>query len=195
MTGSSYTLVGDGSVGISALKFAEQLLDSAAIDRCIVAGGEETDWSSARLPRMASPRHPRRGGRGPRPRPRRPHRARPHPRRRLLLPSAPRPPPPSPSPPDLAKPAPRPASSSAAATGRLSMSPSPPPSPNSSRASRLPIPSASSANRSARARCIQAVHGALALEKRQLNNVIVSSMGFNQQASGLVISRAPHPNA
>ena len=44
VTGMSYTLVGDGSIGITALKFAEQLLDTADIDYCIVAGGEEIDW-------------------------------------------------------------------------------------------------------------------------------------------------------
>ena len=42
--GESYTLVGDGSVGITALKFAEQLLETSGIDRCVVAGGEELDW-------------------------------------------------------------------------------------------------------------------------------------------------------
>lgn len=45
ITGMSYTLVGDGSIGISALKFAEQVLDTTPdIDRCVVAGGEEADW-------------------------------------------------------------------------------------------------------------------------------------------------------
>jgi len=44
VTGSSYTLVGDGSVGLAALKFAAQLLDIGDIDRCVVAAGEETDW-------------------------------------------------------------------------------------------------------------------------------------------------------
>ena len=44
VTGSSYTLVGDGTVGISALKFAEQLLATGAVDRCVVAAGEELDW-------------------------------------------------------------------------------------------------------------------------------------------------------
>jgi 3-oxoacyl-(acyl-carrier-protein) synthase len=44
ITGMTYTVVGDGSVGISALKFAAQLLDTADIDHCVVAGGEEIDW-------------------------------------------------------------------------------------------------------------------------------------------------------
>jgi len=44
LTGMSYTLVGDSSVGITALKFAEQLLDTTDIDRCLVVGGEEIDW-------------------------------------------------------------------------------------------------------------------------------------------------------
>jgi len=44
VTGMSYTLVGDGSVGMTALKFAEQLFETSEIDHCIVAGGEELDW-------------------------------------------------------------------------------------------------------------------------------------------------------
>lgn len=40
----SYTLVGDASVGIEAMKFATQLLDVADIDQCLVIGGEEVDW-------------------------------------------------------------------------------------------------------------------------------------------------------
>ena len=44
ITGMSYTLVGDSSVGITALKFAEQLLDTTDIDYCLVVGGEEIDW-------------------------------------------------------------------------------------------------------------------------------------------------------
>jgi 3-oxoacyl-(acyl-carrier-protein) synthase len=44
ITGMSYTLVGDASVGISALKMAEQLLDAGEVDQCVVVGGEEVDW-------------------------------------------------------------------------------------------------------------------------------------------------------
>jgi 3-oxoacyl-(acyl-carrier-protein) synthase len=42
--GASYTLVGDNSVGLAALKFAEQLLDLADLDRVVVVGAEEIDW-------------------------------------------------------------------------------------------------------------------------------------------------------
>jgi 3-oxoacyl-(acyl-carrier-protein) synthase len=44
ITGASYTLVGDGAVGILALKMAEDLLASEALDRCLVVGAEEADW-------------------------------------------------------------------------------------------------------------------------------------------------------
>ena len=44
ITGMSYTLVGDSSVGIGALKLAEQLLQTPDIDLCLVVGGEEIDW-------------------------------------------------------------------------------------------------------------------------------------------------------
>lgn len=44
VTGMSYTLVGDGTVGISAIKFGEQLLATTDIDYCVVATGEEMDW-------------------------------------------------------------------------------------------------------------------------------------------------------
>jgi 3-oxoacyl-(acyl-carrier-protein) synthase len=42
--GASYTLVGDGAVGILALKMAEDLMESETLDRCLVVGAEETDW-------------------------------------------------------------------------------------------------------------------------------------------------------
>lgn len=42
--GASYTLVGDGSIGLVALHFAKQLLDTADIDQCVVVGAEECDW-------------------------------------------------------------------------------------------------------------------------------------------------------
>jgi 3-oxoacyl-(acyl-carrier-protein) synthase len=42
--GASYTLVGDSSVGLAALKFAEQLLETSALDRVVVVGSEEIDW-------------------------------------------------------------------------------------------------------------------------------------------------------
>jgi 3-oxoacyl-(acyl-carrier-protein) synthase len=42
--GASYTLVGDASVGLAALKFAEQLLDTGDLAQVIVVGSEEMDW-------------------------------------------------------------------------------------------------------------------------------------------------------
>jgi 3-oxoacyl-(acyl-carrier-protein) synthase len=42
--GASYTLVGDGAVGMSALHFGAQLLATTDIDRCVVVGAEECDW-------------------------------------------------------------------------------------------------------------------------------------------------------
>jgi 3-oxoacyl-(acyl-carrier-protein) synthase len=44
ITGASYTLVGDGAVGILALKMAEDLLASDTLDYCLVVGAEEADW-------------------------------------------------------------------------------------------------------------------------------------------------------
>jgi 3-oxoacyl-(acyl-carrier-protein) synthase len=44
ITGASYTLVGDGAVGTLALKMAEDLLASDALDYCLVVGAEEADW-------------------------------------------------------------------------------------------------------------------------------------------------------
>jgi 3-oxoacyl-(acyl-carrier-protein) synthase len=41
---ASYTLVGDGAVGILALKMAEDLMESETLDRCLVVGAEEADW-------------------------------------------------------------------------------------------------------------------------------------------------------
>lgn len=43
ITGASYTVVGDGAVGILALKLAEDLLASAEVDACLVVGAEEID--------------------------------------------------------------------------------------------------------------------------------------------------------
>lgn len=42
--GASYTLVGDNSVGLAALKFAEQLLAIGEVERVLVVGAEEIDW-------------------------------------------------------------------------------------------------------------------------------------------------------
>jgi 3-oxoacyl-(acyl-carrier-protein) synthase len=42
-TGASYTVVGDGAVGILALKLAEDVLASTKVDACLVVGAEEID--------------------------------------------------------------------------------------------------------------------------------------------------------
>jgi 3-oxoacyl-(acyl-carrier-protein) synthase len=44
ITGASYTLVGDGAVGILALQMAEDLMANQDLDRCLVVGAEEADW-------------------------------------------------------------------------------------------------------------------------------------------------------
>ncbi|CAN5547875.1 beta-ketoacyl-[acyl-carrier-protein] synthase family protein [soil metagenome] len=44
ITGASYTLVGDGAVGILAMKMADDLMLQPAFDRCLVVGSEEADW-------------------------------------------------------------------------------------------------------------------------------------------------------
>ena len=44
INGASYTLVGDGAVGILAMKMAEDLMANPAIERCLVVGAEEADW-------------------------------------------------------------------------------------------------------------------------------------------------------
>jgi len=44
ITGASYTLVGDGAVGILALKMAEDLMAGDTLDYCLVVGAEEADW-------------------------------------------------------------------------------------------------------------------------------------------------------
>jgi 3-oxoacyl-(acyl-carrier-protein) synthase len=43
ITGASYTVVGDGAVGILALKLAEDLISSGNVDACLVVGAEEID--------------------------------------------------------------------------------------------------------------------------------------------------------
>ena len=42
--GVSYTIVGDGSVGALALKFADDLLGNEDLDYCLVVAAEEADW-------------------------------------------------------------------------------------------------------------------------------------------------------
>jgi 3-oxoacyl-(acyl-carrier-protein) synthase len=44
LDGSTYTVVGDASAGLSAISLAAELLATTAIDHCIVAAAEEADW-------------------------------------------------------------------------------------------------------------------------------------------------------
>src|ERR1043166_1796894 len=44
ITGATYTLAGDGAVGLLAIKMAEDLLANEAIDYCLIVGTEEIDW-------------------------------------------------------------------------------------------------------------------------------------------------------
>ncbi len=44
ITGASYTLVGDGAVGVLAMKMASDLLDNGELESCLVVGAEESDW-------------------------------------------------------------------------------------------------------------------------------------------------------
>ncbi|HJW38077.1 MAG TPA: beta-ketoacyl synthase N-terminal-like domain-containing protein [Candidatus Udaeobacter sp.] len=44
VTGATYTLVGDGAVGLAAIKMAEDLMANEAIDHCLIVGTEELDW-------------------------------------------------------------------------------------------------------------------------------------------------------
>jgi 3-oxoacyl-(acyl-carrier-protein) synthase len=44
ITGASYTLVGDGAVGILALQMAEDLMRNETLDYCLVVAAEEIDW-------------------------------------------------------------------------------------------------------------------------------------------------------
>lgn len=44
LTGATYTLVGDGTVGLAAITMAEQLMANEAVDYCLVVGTEEIDW-------------------------------------------------------------------------------------------------------------------------------------------------------
>ncbi len=63
--GPSYTLVGDATVGLAALKMAEQLLDLGAVEHCVVVGCQELDWILCEAYRdwrlAASPGDPTRG--------------------------------------------------------------------------------------------------------------------------------------
>ena len=44
INGASYTVVGDGAVGILAIKMANDLLESGSVDFCLVVAAEEADW-------------------------------------------------------------------------------------------------------------------------------------------------------
>src|SRR5204862_5805639 len=44
ITGATYTLVGDGTVGLAAVKMAEDLMANEALDHCLVVGTEEIAW-------------------------------------------------------------------------------------------------------------------------------------------------------
>jgi 3-oxoacyl-(acyl-carrier-protein) synthase len=44
ITGVTYTLVGDGAVGLLAIRMAEDLMANEALDHCLIVGTEEVDW-------------------------------------------------------------------------------------------------------------------------------------------------------
>ena len=44
VTGITYTVVGDGAVGLLAIKMAEDVMTDKSLDYCLVVGTEEIDW-------------------------------------------------------------------------------------------------------------------------------------------------------
>jgi 3-oxoacyl-(acyl-carrier-protein) synthase len=44
VTGTTYTVVGDGAVGLLAIKMAEDVMADESLDYCLVVGTEEVDW-------------------------------------------------------------------------------------------------------------------------------------------------------
>jgi 3-oxoacyl-(acyl-carrier-protein) synthase len=44
VTGTTYTVVGDGAVGVLAIKMAEDVMTNKSLDYCLVVGTEEIDW-------------------------------------------------------------------------------------------------------------------------------------------------------
>jgi 3-oxoacyl-[acyl-carrier-protein] synthase II len=64
VTGATYTLVGDGTVGLAAMTMAEDLMTNEGLDYCLVVGTEEIDWLLCdayrrwRLLRLAPPIEP-----------------------------------------------------------------------------------------------------------------------------------------
>src|SRR5262249_2976182 len=43
-SGARYTLVGDGAVGVAAIKMAEDMMANEGLDYCLVVATEELDW-------------------------------------------------------------------------------------------------------------------------------------------------------
>src|ERR1043166_439547 len=64
VSGVTYTLVGDGAVGVAAITMAEELMANETVDSCLVVGTEEIDWLLCdaywrwRLLRVAPPIEP-----------------------------------------------------------------------------------------------------------------------------------------
>jgi 3-oxoacyl-(acyl-carrier-protein) synthase len=44
VTRTTYTVVGDGAVGLLAIKMAEDLMTDGSLDYCLIVGTEEVDW-------------------------------------------------------------------------------------------------------------------------------------------------------
>jgi 3-oxoacyl-(acyl-carrier-protein) synthase len=44
LSGATYTLVGDGAVGLVAIRMAEDLMTDQNLDHCLVVAAEEADW-------------------------------------------------------------------------------------------------------------------------------------------------------
>jgi 3-oxoacyl-(acyl-carrier-protein) synthase len=44
VTGTTYTVVGDGAVGLLAIKMAEDVMTDKSLDYCLIVGTEEVDW-------------------------------------------------------------------------------------------------------------------------------------------------------
>src|SRR6059058_5801147 len=44
VTGTTYTVVGDGAVGLLAIKMAEDVMMDKSLDYCLLVGAEEVDW-------------------------------------------------------------------------------------------------------------------------------------------------------
>ena len=44
VTGATYTVIGDGAVGLLAIKMAEDVMTDKSLDYCLIVGTEEVDW-------------------------------------------------------------------------------------------------------------------------------------------------------